>query len=141
MKNEIIHEKLESLRRCLGRVRERCPDSPEQLAADADAQDIVSLNLTRAVQLSVDIASHLLATRDSEAPATMGETFEKLGELGVIDAILVKRMRAAVGFRNIAVHSYREIDWNVTFAICGEHLSDFEAFGRAVITAIEDSGA
>jgi len=137
MQHEIIHEKMESLRRCLNRVRERCPGSAEQLDADADAQDIVSLNLTRAVQLAVDIASHLIATRDSEAPATMGEAFEKIGDLGIIDATLVKRMRAAVGFRNIAVHSYREIDWDVAFAICEKHLADFETFARAVIAATE----
>jgi hypothetical protein len=53
---QVVEQKLESLRRCLLRIEEKCPDSPEMLARDLDAQDIVSLNLTRAVQLCVDLA-------------------------------------------------------------------------------------
>jgi hypothetical protein len=53
---DLIEQKLESLRRCIGRVRERCPESAAILSRDYDAQDILALNLTRAVQLCVDIA-------------------------------------------------------------------------------------
>ena len=56
----VIEEKLESLRRCLARIRQRRPDSAQALLNDADAQDILSLNLVRAVQLCVDIAAHRL---------------------------------------------------------------------------------
>lgn len=43
-------------------------------------------------------------------------------------------MRAAVGFRNIAVHSYREIDWHIVHEIWWQHLDDFRQFARAVST-------
>jgi hypothetical protein len=55
----VIDQKLESLRRCLARIRSQEPLSPEKLANNFDTQDIVSLNLTRAVQLAVDIGAHL----------------------------------------------------------------------------------
>ena len=51
MDQAIIDQKLESLRRCVLRLKERCPETPELLSEDLDAQDIVSLNLTRAIQL------------------------------------------------------------------------------------------
>ncbi len=35
----VIERKLDSLRRCLQRVEQRCPASPEALAGDVDAQD------------------------------------------------------------------------------------------------------
>ncbi|MFC6669085.1 DUF86 domain-containing protein [Marinobacterium aestuariivivens] len=77
MDQALINQKLESLRRCIRRLETRCPASAEDLAGDLDAQDIVSLNLTRAVQLSVDIALHWIAEHpDIKAPATMGESFE-----------------------------------------------------------------
>jgi hypothetical protein len=50
MASALIESKLESLRRCLERIRQRCPDSAEALKADVDLQDIVSVNLTRAVR-------------------------------------------------------------------------------------------
>lgn len=40
------------------------------------------------------------------------------------------QLRKAVGFRNIAVHSYSSIDWAVVQAIVTRHLGDFEDFAR-----------
>ena len=59
MDNELIEQKLESLRRCLQRIQEKCPSSAEVLTRDIDLQDIVSINLTRAIQLCVDIGEEL----------------------------------------------------------------------------------
>ncbi len=67
----ILAEKLESLRRCVARVEARRLPSAEDLATDADVQDIVSLNLMRAVQLCVDIALHVLGDTGQRPPATM----------------------------------------------------------------------
>lgn len=61
MDREVIEQKLESLRRSLQRVADKCPPDPEALERDPDLQDIIALNLTRAVQLSVDIGAHLIA--------------------------------------------------------------------------------
>ena len=104
MDREVIEQKLESLRRCLVRVGGKCPAAPEVLATDADAQDIVALNLTRAVQICVDIGAHLIAGQEMPPPETMGRTFDVLADLGYIAPALAVRMKKAVGFRNIAVH-------------------------------------
>jgi uncharacterized protein YutE (UPF0331/DUF86 family) len=48
------------------------------LQEDWDLQDIIALNMTRAVQLCVDIAAHVVAERDQAPPGTMGEAFEHL---------------------------------------------------------------
>ncbi len=135
MARQVISQKIESLRRCLVRIREKCPRKSSELAADPDAQDIVTLNLTRAVQVSVDIGAHLLATHEVAAPETMGQTFDRLIEIGILEEPLARRMKAAVGFRNIAVHNYQEIDWEIVHAICIDRLEDFEAFARAVVAA------
>ena len=62
MDREVIEEKLESLRRCIHRVREKRPVELDALVRNFDLQDIITLNLTRAVQLCVDIG-----TRHSES--------------------------------------------------------------------------
>ena len=51
MDREVIEQKLESLRRCLQRVAQKCPSDPATLGRDLDLHDIVTLNLTRVVQL------------------------------------------------------------------------------------------
>lgn len=135
MDRRVVEQKLESLRRCLERVRARCPASVALLAADPDAQDIVTLNLTRAIQLCVDIAAHVLP--DSAAvPQTMGETFERLVEAGRITPDLGLRLRRAVGFRNLALHNYDPINGSIVHAIATKNIGDFDAFARAVFEGL-----
>jgi uncharacterized protein YutE (UPF0331/DUF86 family) len=130
MDRDVIERKLELLRHCVARVRAKRPPTAEALAADADLQDVLVLNLSRAVQVCVDIGAHLLAPAGGAPPATMGETFTRLGEAGLIDTALATRLRSAVGFRNIAVHNYEAIDWAIVWRLAGDPLGDFEAFAR-----------
>ena len=44
-------------------------------------------------------------------------------------------MQKAVGFRNLAGHSYREIDWAIVHRICQENLPGLERFARQIILA------
>ena len=49
-------------------------------------------------------------------PETMGEVFDRLSDLPAfssrdMDAGLARRLRQAVGFRNVAVHGYAALDW------------------------------
>ena len=137
MDRVVVAEKLESLRRCVQRIEERRAPTADALRADADRQDIVSLNLTRAVQLCVDLAAHVLGRSNQPPPQTMGESFDALAAEGIILAALAKRLRGAVGFRNIAVHSYQAIDWNIVHAITYDGLDDFRQFAASVDALIE----
>lgn len=128
----ILAEKLESLRRYIGRIEARRADSAEELADDVDAQDILSLNLTRAVQLCVDAALLTLADTDQPAPATMGEAFELLAREQVISEQLALRMRAAVGFRNLAVQVCHRIDWAVVHRLTHDGVVDLREFAKGV---------
>ena len=131
----VIEEKLESLRRCLRRVEMKCPVDVNALVNDIDAQDILALNLTRAVQICVDIGAHLISETEYAPPDTMGQTFNVLNSAGLIGADLALRMKKAVGFRNIAVHNYDAINWAIVHSIAKTRLTDFEEFARAVISS------
>lgn len=133
MDRAVIGQKLESLRRCLGRIRSKQPFDAEQLAGDFDLQDIVALNLTRAVQLSVDVATHIVAGLELTAPGTMGESFDRLAQVKLIDVKLAQQLKAAVGFRNVAVHNYSSVNWQMVHSIALNHLQDFDAFANAVV--------
>ena len=108
----LIEQKLESLRRSVRRVKEKCPENAAAIASNYDAQDILSLNISRAVQMCVDIGTHLIAGTEYASPVTMGQTFDILCDAGIISADLAARMKKAVGFRNIAIHNYESITAN-----------------------------
>lgn len=132
----IIERKLESLRRCIKRVELKRPDTASGLENDPDIQDILVLNLSRAVQLCVDIGAHLLVDYDVPPPNTMGETFDRLAQLEMITPSLSEKLKKSVGFRNMAVHNYDVLDWNIVFAIARHHLDDFTGFAAATMAMI-----
>ncbi|NOT13856.1 MAG: DUF86 domain-containing protein [Methylococcaceae bacterium] len=132
MDREVVEQKLESLRRCLRRIETKCPPDASALVADLDLQHIVSLNLSRAVQISVDIGAHMIARMEVPPPDTMGQTFDILAQAGVLDNSLASSLKKAVGFRNIAVLSYESINWNIVHSIVKYHLADFSEFAKVV---------
>lgn len=56
MDETLIFRKMESLGGCVDRIRSKRGFTHEELLHDYDLQDILSVNLQRAVQLSVDIS-------------------------------------------------------------------------------------
>lgn len=130
--HDVVRRKLESLRRCIGRIEQKRPVNVEILKSDYDIQDIISLNLERAIQLSVDIGSYLLAESEQTPPNTMAETFSELAAAEFITKDLAYKLRKAVGFRNISVHEYQNVDWEIVFSIINKNLNDFKEFMRAV---------
>jgi len=132
MDPEVVQAKLESLRRCVARVRDKTPDSADLLLEDYDMQDIISVNLERAVQACVDIASHILADSEAPAPTTMGGGFDALHDLHIISSEQAQQLKKTVGFRNISVHAYQEINWEIVFAIITTRLDDFSSFAGSI---------
>lgn len=139
MDRQIVEQKLESLRRCLARITSKCPEQPEVLVADPDLQDIISLNLSRAVQLCVDIGAHLVAELNVPPPDTMGQTFDVLAQAGLLDSGLANNLKKAVGFRNIAVHDYQAINWHIVHGIVKNHLADFTELAKVVSRKLSDA--
>lgn len=126
---DVLIVKLAQLHDAITRVESKRPDTLDRLLADRDLQDIVAKNLERAVQVSIDIATHL-ATMNGMAPQAAGESFRNLADSGFLDRRLADAMARAVGFRNILVHDYVKIDWSIVMQISGEGLDDLKAFGR-----------
>ena len=106
MDKEVLEAKLAALIRCIHRVRSQEISSIEELENDIDKQDIIILNLQRAVQICVDIGNHILLDYSTETPTTMAETFKKMAQNKLISQNTAENLSHAVGFRNIAVHQY-----------------------------------
>ena len=132
MNSIVIKTKLESLRKCLDRIESKKPESLDDLLQDIDVQDIIALNLERSVQLCVDIANHILSSLDDAPAMSMAESFERLSEKKIIPEELGKNLIKAVGFRNLSVHAYDKIDWQLVWNILEGDLMDLVRFLECV---------
>ena len=99
-----FQEKTDSVLRYLSRVKSKKPKTLEFLIDDIDTQDIVVLNLRRAVQTCIDIASYLIAYTDLTPASSMAESFKALKVAGIISLEVSERMIKATELRNLLVH-------------------------------------
>lgn len=125
---DMIQTKLESLMRCVRRVESKRPASIEILEKDLDLQDIIVVNIERAVQISVDLALHWLSASGLPVSETMSQAFISVANEGLLPKDLAGRLSRSVGFRNIAIHAYEKINWAIVFSIATEHMNDFREF-------------
>ncbi len=128
----LLQEKSETVFRCLKRVQDKTPSTLEGLLLDVDAQDIIVLNLERTIQACVDIASHIIAYTPLPAAPTMADSFTGLQSAGVLSPALAARMVKAVGLRNLLVHQYMAVDWQIVWSVLQQHLRDPVDFVAAV---------
>ena len=127
MTDDISRNKSGIIRRCLTRVSEEYDGNPARLD-DFTAQDAIVLNLLRACEAAIDLAMHHVACGKLGVPQSSRDAFELLEKAGLLSAKTSAAMRNMVGFRNIAVHSYQELQRPILEAILDRHLTDFERF-------------
>jgi uncharacterized protein YutE (UPF0331/DUF86 family) len=134
MNSLVIASKLESLRRCLDRITSKKPESLDQLLENIDMQDNLALKLERSIQLCVDIANHILSNLDDSPAMSMAESFERLSDNEIISKEMAGNLRRAVGFRNLSVHAYDKIDWNLVWTNFESDLGDLVNFVEIIET-------
>lgn len=129
---DVMLAKVAMIQRCLRRIKETTDLKPESLD-DIDKQDIFILNLQRAIQAAIDLATHIIASEGLGLSDTIKGNFTLLKNAGIINEELACRMESMVGFRNIAVHDYQVIDIDILKSILTKHLKDIEDFYTTVL--------
>ena len=88
---DVVLAKVATIRKCLDRIRDVTDLDPGKLE-DIDRQDIFVLNLQRAVQACIDLASHAVAAEALGLPEKVRDNFSILREKGVVDPELASKM-------------------------------------------------
>jgi uncharacterized protein YutE (UPF0331/DUF86 family) len=127
---DLVLAKVETLERSLARI-----DSARARAGleALDRQDIIVLNLQRAVQAMLDLAAHVVAREGLGVPDDLAASFELMRHAGVLDEELADHMRRMTGFRNVAVHEYRKLDAKIVDAIVRDRLGDLRLFAKVIL--------
>ncbi len=131
-KEAVILNKYEIIERCIKRINEEYESNPENLD-DYRRLDCIVLNLQRACEASIDITMYIVGSRKLGVPQTKKEAFKKLEENNIITSQMSKNMQNMAGFRNIAVHDYKEIDEEILQDIIENHINDLLEFAREML--------
>jgi len=129
---DVVLAKVATIQKCLERIRDVTSLDPASLD-DINRQDIFVLNLQRAIQASIDLASHIVASEGLGLPETVRENFALLRDKGLIDPLTASKMEKMTGFRNIAIHNYQALNLDILKSILTGNLKDLEDFYTAVL--------
>ncbi|MDK8642018.1 type VII toxin-antitoxin system HepT family RNase toxin [Niallia taxi] len=132
MKSDVILNKVAIIERCIRRINEEYQQNPQNLENNTK-QDSIILNLQRACEASIDLAMHIVADKRLGLPQNSRDAFSLLEAENIIPASLSNRMKAMVGFRNIAFHDYQELNLVILQKILDHHLVDFSKYTQTII--------
>jgi len=91
----------------------------------------VRYGLFESIQIVIDISCKISSVYNLGNPKTYRECVELLEKFNYLDNNLSTKIKAMVGFRNILVHEYVEIDNDKLFMFL-ENLDDFREFIKSI---------
>jgi len=133
MMDEVLVGKAEIIERCLQRIETEYHGFEAELETNFTRQDSILLNIQRMCEASIDAAMHIVRCYALGIPRDSRQAFTLLVKAKRLDPQLGKHLEAMVGFRNIAVHNYTEIDMNIVRGILNERLVDMKNFAQQLI--------
>ncbi len=129
----VILRKISIIRHNLSRLKDRENVSLETFRNDLDTQDIVLHNLQLAIQGCIDIGSHVISDEGWGVAGSLNEIFYILRDKGVIKTEISEKIISMVGFRNILVHEYEEVNLDIVYNILHNHLNDINEYLLSVV--------
>lgn len=132
---DVVMNKAATIERCLLRIQEVYQGDPENLN-DFTKQDSMILNIQRACEASIDLAMHVVSSEKLGLPQSSRDAFEILEQTRHLDSELTHQLKAMVGFRNLAVHAYQEINLEILQVMIESKLSTLTQFKRWVFALL-----
>ena len=131
--DNVVINKASIIERCIERVREEYGGDPTVLEENITKQDAIVLNIQRACEATIDLAMHLCRSKKLGVPQDSRDAFSLLIQEGALAKELGQRLKAMVGFRNIAVHDYQKVSLPIVRSIIATELQDLQRFASLAL--------
>ena len=132
MIDDVILNKTEIVKGCIRRVKEEYDGNPENLE-NYTKQDSITLNIQRACEAVIDLGMHVIAEKGLGIPQMSRDTFEILQDNRIITSEMSERLKAMIGFRNIAIHNYQRLNLKIIQAIIEKDMEDLLSFTDVIL--------
>lgn len=94
----------------LGFLAQRAEGDRQTLSADAERMAAIKYVFVTSIEGCIDVAQHLCASEGWGPPANNADAVRLLGSHGVVEPEVAASVAGAVGFRNVLVHGYVDVD-------------------------------
>lgn len=125
---DVIKKRLNQLSISLNKMERFKDISLDDFLRDDIIQDVVEYNLFIAINMIIDIATHIVVDNNMGNPETFGEAFVILNKEKYLNDDETGVYVNMVGLRNILSHEYISINKNIIYDILKNKLVDIKKF-------------
>jgi uncharacterized protein YutE (UPF0331/DUF86 family) len=135
--NDVAANKKESIERCIKQIHSYY-QLPENVPFEKNflKQDAIAINIQRAYEQTIDLANYTIRKYRLGMPKSSRDSFKILAEHQIISADIEKNLYKMIGFRNILVHEYQQLDLNVMANIIKNNLNELLLFTDCIFNYI-----
>ncbi|MFW6111107.1 MAG: type VII toxin-antitoxin system HepT family RNase toxin [Thermoproteota archaeon] len=137
MKEE-IYSKLEDLKRYVQFLRGYQSHTKQELREDHTLRGAVERYFQLALECTLNIGEMIISEEGFRKPESYRQVIEILGEERVLPREFTERFAPSMGFRNILVHRYAEVDVDQMYHRLQDNLQDFNTFAQNIAQYIQD---
>lgn len=95
--------------------------------------------LRLAIETTLSVGHHIIASAGFDQPATYAEIVRVLGKEGVLDAEFAAKIEPMARMRNRLVHHYEDIEPARVHELIRTRLSDFDLFAQPIEEYLDKS--
>ncbi len=133
VRREVLLRRLQKLDEYLQILRQLQHYSRDEFLASPERYGSAERFLQLAIETLTDIGNHVIADLNLGVVDWYSDVPRLLHEAGYIDENLRATWTRMIGFRNILVHDYLNVDRGIVYQVLHENLEDFEALKQAFI--------
>lgn len=127
---DVLHRRLKKLDEYLGYLEDAQRYSYREFADDPERHGSVERFLHLSIEALTDMASHVVADDDLGSVDRAADLPDILAGHGYVDEELATTWKDMIGFRNVLVHEYADIDPERVYDVLQHGLDDIRRLRR-----------
>lgn len=135
---DVLSSRLNALEGYLADLRPFRERSREEFVREPGLHHLGERLLHLACECTLDIAHHVIAEQGFRQPDNYRDAITVLEEEGLLGPEEANRLRDWMGFRNVLVHFYANLDHGRSYDAIVKDLGDLQGFARAMAKLLED---
>ena len=130
---EVFERLVKNLKNVLDGLKSKQSCTEQEYLTNDDLQMIVERKLEIAIQLCLDLGSHIISERNLPYPETFKDVFRLLGAEKILSLDLAEKLEMMASFRNVLVHEYVRVDARKVYQVLQKDLKDIEDFLNEIV--------
>lgn len=131
---------MERFNKALEILEELKEEKKKIFISDLKLTSIAERNIQISTEFIVDLSNFIISKLDLEIPENYKKSIEKIYELKIVNENLKKDMIELVGLRNIIVHMYADVKYDLIFDSLDKMVKTLRKFCKKLLNFCEERG-